>query len=282
MNRMPGWRPPMAGHTPFFVAAAEPRFPYCLYIPKARPPGPAPLLIGIHGSDRRPELLRDILAPLCDRTGAVLLAPLFAIGSTGPDDEPGYKFGLFNGVRYDRALLAMVDDAARRLPLAIDRFAMAGFSGGAQLVLRFMMLQPQRLHAVSIGAPGYVTLLDPSLPWWAGTADFETIFGHPLDTEAIRRIAIHLAIGGSDTETEEIRVPEGHPLWVRGVEKAGPTRISRIEALDASLRAAGCSTQLDYVPNVAHATKRILPVTAVFLEKQLLARDVRPAAPAPS
>ena len=270
----------MAGHTPFFVAAAEPRFPYCLYIPRRRPPGPAPLLIGIHGSDRRPELLRDILAPLCDRTGAVLLAPLFAIGSAGAGDEVGYKFGLFNGVRYDEALLAMVDDAARRLPLLTDRFAMVGFSGGAQLVLRFMLLQPQRLHAVSIGAPGYVTLLDPSLPWWAGTADFEAIFGRALDIEAMRRIAIHLAIGGNDTETEEIRVPEGHPLWVRGVEQAGPTRITRIEALDASLRAAGCTTQLDYVPDVAHATRRILPVAAAFLERQLLARGVSRAAPA--
>ncbi len=200
---MPGWRPAMEGHTPFFACAAEPRFPYCLYVPPRLGPDPAPLVVAVHGSDRRPEALRDLMAPLCDRRGAVLLAPLFPIGSTAPDDEPGYKFGLFRGLRYDQALLAMVADAAARLPLATDRFMLTGFSGGGQFALRFLMLQPHRLSAASIGAPGYVTLLDQALPWWAGTQDFAAIFGQPPDLDAMRRVAIHLVVGADDLD----RVP---------------------------------------------------------------------------
>lgn len=265
---MPGWRPAMEGYTPYFATTAEPRFPYCLYVPPGLGPKPAPLIVAVHGSDRRPEALRDIMAPLCDRHGAVLLAPLFPIGSTAPDDEPGYKFGLFRGLRYDQALLAMIDDAAQRVSLAKDRFMLAGYSGGGQFALRFLLLQPHRLSAVSIGAPGYVTLLDEGLPWWAGIQDFAAIFGHPPDLNAMRQVAIHLVVGADDLETEVLRVPEGHPLWVRGAEQAGPTRIARIEALQASLQAAGCSTRLDHVPGVEHSQEGVYPAVEAFLEGQ--------------
>lgn len=269
MSGAPGWRPSLEGRTPFFACAAEPRFPYCLYVPAGRREGPAPLLVAVHGSDRRPEALRDLFAPLCERTGAVLLAPLFPIGSTAPDDEPGYKFGLFRGLRYDHALLAMVADAAARLPVATDRFALAGFSGGGQFALRFLLLQPHRLAAVSIGAPGYVTLLDEAMPWWAGTADLATVSGHAPDLAAMRRVAVHLVVGAQDTETEVIRVPPGHPLWVPGAERQGPTRIARIEALAASLRAAGIGATLDIVPGIAHDVAGVQPAVEAFLGPRL-------------
>jgi dienelactone hydrolase len=268
---MPGWRPSLEGATPFFACAAEPRFPYCLYVPASRRDGPAPLLVAVHGSDRRPEALRDLCAPLADRTGAVVLLPLFPIGSTAPDDEPGYKFGLFRGLRHDQALLAMIEDAAQRVPLATQRFALAGFSGGGQFAQRFLLLQPHRLRAVSIGAPGYVTLLDDSLPWWSGTADFAAVFGHAPDLAQMRRVAVHLVVGAEDTETEVLRVPEGHPLWVRGAEAAGPTRIARIEALAASLRAAGIAATLDRVPGAGHSAEATFAPVAAFLEPRLAA-----------
>lgn len=266
---MPGWRPAMEGATPFFACAAAPRFPYCLYVPRRRSAAPAPLLVAVHGSDRRPEALRDLCAPLADRTGAVVLLPLFPIGSTAPDDEPGYKFGLFRGLRYDHALLAMIEDAAARLPLATRRFALAGYSGGGQFALRFLMLQPQRLSAVSIGAPGYVTLLDEALPWWSGIGGFADLFGHVPDLEAMRRVAVHLVVGDEDTETEVLRVPQEHPLWVRGAEAAGPTRIARIEALAASLRAAGIAARLDRVPGIGHSAEGTFAPVEAFLEPLL-------------
>jgi pimeloyl-ACP methyl ester carboxylesterase len=269
MTALPGWQPAMVGATPYFATSAEPRFPYCLYVPERRGMGPAPLIVAVHGSDRRPEALRDLMAPFCERSGAVLLLPLFPIGATAPDDEPGYKFGMFRGLRYDQALLAMVADAARRVPIVTERFTLFGYSGGGQFALRFLMLQPRRLAAVSIGAPGYVTLLDPALPWWSGVEDFAEIFGHPPDLEAMREVAIHLVVGADDVETEVLRVPPDHPLWVRGAEQAGPTRIARIEALEASLRGAGCDTRLDHVAGVEHAVEGVFPAVEAFLQSRM-------------
>lgn len=269
MSAAPGWQPAMQGATPFFACAADPRFPYCLYVPARRGAGPAPLLVAVHGSDRKPEALRELCTPLAERTGAVVLAPLFPIGSTAPDDEPGYKFGLFRGLRYDQALLAMVEDAAARVPIDTRRFALAGFSGGGQFALRFLLLQPHRLHAVSIGAPGYVTLVDEALPWWTGIGDFAAVFGHPPDLAAMRRVAVHLVIGAEDTETEVIRLPEGHPLWVPGADRQGATRIARIEALADSLRAQGIAATLDVVPGVGHSGEATFPAVAAFLAPRL-------------
>ena len=131
------------------------------------------------------------------------------------------------------------------------------------------MLQPHRPAAVSIGAPGYVTLLDPALPWWAGIEDFAMIFGHAPDIAAMREVSIHLVVGMDDMETEVLRVPPDHPLWVRGAEQAGPTRVARIEALAASLLAAGCDPRLDHVPDVEHSVEGVFPAVEAFLETRL-------------
>ncbi len=269
MSAMPVWRPPMVGRTAFFAAPAEPRFSYCLYVPQKLPPGPAPLIVSIHGSDRRPEMLRTLLAPLCDRLGAVLLVPLFPIGSVAPDDEPGYKVCLFRGVRYDHALLSMIEDAASRVAIDADRFSMTGFSGGAQFALRFMLLQPHRLRAVSLGAPGYVTLLDKALPWWAGLGGFAETFGHDPDFEALRRVLIQVVIGTKDTDQKLIRTPKGDPALMRGIEQAGMTRIARALSLDASLRAAGCAPLLTHVEGASHAVRDIIAQVEAFLESCL-------------
>ena len=40
------------------------------------------------------------------------------------------------------------------------------------------------------------------------------------DLAAMRRVPVHLVVGDDDTETEVLRVPQDHPLWVRGAEQA--------------------------------------------------------------
>jgi pimeloyl-ACP methyl ester carboxylesterase len=269
MNGWPVWHPARAGRSPFYAAPGYARFSYCIYVPRQRREHPAPLIVAMHGSDRRPEVIRTLHAPLCDRTGAVVLTPLFPIGAVSPDDEPGYKICAFRGMRYDLALLAMIADAAKRVSLAIDRFMMTGFSGGAQFVQRFMMLHPRRLDAVSIGAPGYVSLLDDSLPWWAGTEGFAATFGHPPDIKAMGAVNIQLVIGMKDTTLEHIEVPQGDPRLMDAVEQSGRTRIARMRTLEANLRAAGCDPRLDWVPGAGHAVREIFPAVETFLESRL-------------
>ncbi|MEO3471672.1 alpha/beta hydrolase [Roseomonas sp. CAU 1739] len=280
MNAWPVWEPAPAGRSPFYAAPGYSCFSYCLYVPRQRPEGKAPLIVAMHGSDRRPEVIRTLHAPLCDRTGAVVLTPLFPIGAVAPDDEPGYKVCAFRGMRYDLALLAMVADAATRLPLDIERFMMTGFSGGAQFVQRFLLLHPTRLDTVSIGAPGYVTLLDENLPWWAGTGDFAATFGHPPDIAAMRDVTIQLVIGTRDTGLDHIAVPRGDPRLMEAVERSGATRIGRMLTLEANLRAAGCDARLDWVEGATHAVRETFAAVEAFLAARLGA--ISPAGRVPS
>lgn len=71
-------------------------------------------------------------------------------------------------MRFDLLVLDMIDPAAEIWPLSTDRFALFGYSGGGQFAHRFLYLHPHRPTALSIGAPGNVTLPDPVRPWPAG------------------------------------------------------------------------------------------------------------------
>lgn len=71
-------------------------------------------------------------------------------------------------VRYDSILLDMIDCVAAEWGSVDTRtFAIVGFSGGGQFVHRFFYLYPERVHAVSIGAPGRATPLVDK-PWPEG------------------------------------------------------------------------------------------------------------------
>jgi acetyl esterase/lipase len=144
-----------------------------------------------------------------------------------------------------------------------------GFSGGAQFVNRFLLLQPQRLWAASMAAPGSVTLIDDDRDWWVGTRDLEPHFGRGLDREAIRRVALHLLVGAVDLETAEITHRKSGPYWMDGANSAGATRPERLLALHESLRAAGIACELEILPGVSHDPVPAIARAKVFLATQL-------------
>ena len=120
----------------------------------------------MHGTDRRAQLDRDTWASFGEDRNLVIMSPLFPVGIDGPDDLHGYKNIESAGVRYDRALFGMLDEI--RLRWGVDgeaRFHLAGHSGGGQFALRMLLLHPQRLRGVVIGAPGRLTLVDPGSRW---------------------------------------------------------------------------------------------------------------------
>ena len=230
----------------------NPRFPLCLYVPKsASASDRAPLLVLIHGTTRR-DWMRDSFRDFAERTGTVLLLPLFPVGAAAPDDVHGYKWIDAHAVRYDVLLLDMIDQAAEMWPLASNRFALFGFSGGGQFSHRFLYLHPHRLTALSIGAPGNVTLPDFTRPWPAGLRGLEERFGVELDTDAVQAIPIHLVVGGADTETWEIAKSPDDPVYIGGVNDESTTRIEKLKRLGDALDAFGVSTRLDVVEGAAH------------------------------
>lgn len=255
-----------SGATPIFASRADQRFHYCLYVPAAyRTAGRAlPLVVIVHGTGRAGPQYRDAFASFAEEHGCVVLAPIFPAGIDDPEDLHNFKFIEYHGIRFDRVLLAIVDEVAQRYGLAADRFCMHGFSGGGQFAHRFFYLHPGRLAGVSIGAPGRITRLDDALPWWLGTGGFADKFGAAPDLDAMRRVPVQMVVGDRDVETWEINNP-GDTNWMDGAEKTGRTRIERLQTLRADFAAHGIPVRFDLVPGAAHDGMAVLdPVKEFF------------------
>lgn len=256
------------GATPMFASQVDPRLHYCLYVPELPEGKLAPLVVLQHGTARTAQKYRTAMKAFAERHGAVILAPLFPAGLIDPADLHNYKFIAYRGIRFDHMLLAIVDEVAARYPVAAERFYLHGFSGGGQFTHRFLYLHPDRLAAASIGAPGRITELDDTLPWWLGTKDIEEHFGRPLDLDAIRRVPVHMVVGAEDTDTFEINNP-GESNWLDGCEKTGRTRIERLRTLQRGYESQGIDVTFDLVAGVAHSGTAVLPAVERFFGAQL-------------
>lgn len=257
-----------SGRSAVFACKADPRFSFSLYVPKHAEP-PRNLLVSVHGSARDQHTFREVFVEFAERTNTVVLAPLFPIGVSGDDNSNGYKYLREDDIHYDRVLLDMVAQAEQMLSIQFPPFFLFGFSGGGHFAHRFFYLHPQKLKAVSISAPGSVTLLDREQDWWVGVADIEQRLGGKVDLQRLQQVPVHLSVGLLDIETREITHVEGGKYFMPGANAAGRTRIDRNDQLKASLLQNGVRVQQDRIPNVGHNLHGVLPATLSFLNKQL-------------
>ncbi|KAJ5701193.1 hypothetical protein N7488_008741 [Penicillium malachiteum] len=268
----------LVGHVPLKALEADPRVSYMLYIPPAHYTSDPnsrklPLLVWIHGTRRRLGALEDgDLVSFANTTPCAILAPIFPAGLDGPNDLDSYKLLRSTTFRSDLALLAMLDEIAPRWPgIATDKVFMLGFSGGGQFVHRFLYLNPERLLAVSVGAPGRATVLDERYQWPLGIADVQKLFGRTVNKELIRDVAVQLAVGDEDNE-----VHGGNDFWtwlqkVQGKESDTTRQISNqgrlqvVRYLHAAWELDDINCQLDVVPGAAHEAGKIRPSQLQFL-----------------
>lgn len=242
------------GHSTIFAARSDPRFSYCTYAPAStgNTPQPRQLVVVVHGTGRAFTEYRDAFAEFAKWNNCMVLCPLFPAGPQGDGNRDGFKYLHEGSIRYDEILIDMVDEVAQKFGCDFSRFALFGYSGGGQFVNRFAYLHPERLWALSIGAPGSVTLLDFSQDWWVGVRDFESRFGKPLDVDRLKTLPIHMVVGKADLETWEITHKEGGKFFMAGANDAGHTRPERLETLRKSFAAAGVAATLDLIDNVPH------------------------------
>jgi pimeloyl-ACP methyl ester carboxylesterase len=256
----------LRGATPFFACRADPRFSFCLYVPPGFDSDPSghTLVVTMHGTGRTVEAYRDRFSAFAQYRKCVILAPLFPVGPSGDGNAHGFKVLKEGALRYDDVLLAMVDEAGAMLGTSFGKFMLFGYSGGGHFAHRFFYLHPERLHAVSIGAPGAVTLLDDTRDWWVGTRNVPALFGRAIDREALRRVAVHLVVGAADLETWEINYARGSVQYMDGINDTGRTRIERNTALLKNLEQHGIACRQDIVPNVAHDGTKVLAYVQDF------------------
>lgn len=269
---------PSLGHydrafTPFFAARADPRFCYCLFVPRNYDPDGFEryeLMVLVHGTERGAWKYRERFAAFAERHSCIILAPLFPANTFGSHDLDNYKYIECNGVRYDHILLGMVDEVRERYRLRDQRFLMFGFSGGGHFSHRFFYLHPEHLKAVSIGAPGIVTQLDDQHDFWVGVRDLETRFGHAVDYDTLRHVPVQMVIGANDNETWEISFDESDRLWMPGAQMtASLNRLQRMELLKRSFRAHGIRVRHTIVPGIGHETLGVIPAVKRFFASVL-------------
>jgi len=263
------------GHTALVASQMDQRFCYALYVPESYEPGGRDgrsfdLIVAMHGSARLVLPYRDGFAQIAEELGCFVFAPLFPIGTIEQGDADNYKYIAYRGLRYDLIMLGMIAEVEKRYGVRFGRRVIHGFSGGGQFVHRFAYLHPESLVAASIGAPGKVTLLDDSRDWWMGTRDVERRFGRRIDLDALRRLSVHLIVGGDDLDEEEIFISEDSPLWMPGANDAGRNRIERLKTLRSNLQSQGIQAEMEIVPGIAHhGIGKVVDRASAFFAKVL-------------
>ncbi|RZZ88289.1 alpha/beta hydrolase [Pseudoxanthomonas winnipegensis] len=256
------------GRTPQLACRYDQRFSYCLYLPQTPYTTASRIVVAMHGSERSHQDYCDGFAQLAERSGAVVLAPLFPCGIGDPDDMDNYKYIRYHDIRFDLVLLRMVEEVRQRYGLQPAPLQLFGFSGGAHFAHRFLYLHPRTLEAVSICAPGHPTPLNLHAPCWLGVADLEQQYGQAVDPPAIRQVAIHLAVG----ELDNAELPPLSPRAAPGVPTlqhgAGQTRIERLQALSANYRSCGVDHQFELVPGAGHQRAPLQAAAARFFLRQ--------------
>ncbi|PHQ58707.1 MAG: hypothetical protein COC03_08090 [Robiginitomaculum sp.] len=240
-------------------------YPYYIFIPETISKSPE-IFVTIHGITRNAAEHCLRYAQNFDLDNTVIIAPLFS-----KDAFKHYQILRANdkGKRPCEALDVILDDVATRLEVCTNQFTLSGYSGGGQFAHRYLYLNPNKLIAVSVGAPGTVSQLDPSLKWWPGTANFKELFGHEPNLKAMRGVNIQLIIGENDTETRDVTVSEFSQTWTVGANDAGINRRDRLSTLNNNITDHGMRPEITIVPDVAHEGMRILDEVKAFFSRVL-------------
>ena len=252
----------LTGYTPSFAVQADPRLSYSLFIPEDLRDDEPPLQLWVfmHGTGRRTGLYLDHFAELARAQRAAVLTPLFPAGLDGPDDINNYKLIECAGVRFDEILIDIVAEVSHRWNVEGSRFFLHGFSGGGQFANRFAMMHPDRLGAVSIGAPGQITLPRADLLWPDGVADLADRFGTEFVAEELARVPMQVVVGALDTDAYDLAYisPDGASL----------NRLTKASLLAEAFEAVGAPVRLDVVEAVAHDGAGVLDIVTDFLRSQ--------------
>ena len=157
-----------------------------------------PLVVVVHGSTREAAADRDRFSKLHPYHYATM-APLFPAGLEDRNDWDSYKkpgemflnrrklasISAGEPLYAGAALIAMLKEVGQRWPgIDTNKIILAGFSGGGSFALNFAAMHPERVRAVSVGAP---TSGPPRSGW---------------DWQKIKEIVWQLVVGSNDRSIE--------------------------------------------------------------------------------
>jgi hypothetical protein len=182
--------------------------------------------------------------------------------------------------RLDLQLLAMIDDARRRLAQqgiqVHERILLTGFSASGAFVNRFTALHPERLKAVAAGGVNGMLILPMDridtvrLPFPLGTADFASILNRPFQVDAWRRVPQFIYMGACDTNDavwfDDAYTEDQRKIIYKYLGERMQT--DRWEKCQSLYREAGATVTFRTYPCIGHETNgRIEPEIAEFFRR---------------
>jgi pimeloyl-ACP methyl ester carboxylesterase len=226
---------PMAGVITRHELGCIPRLGYYLYVPASCGEG-APLMVAIHGISCNAKSQVRQFAALAERYGVILAAPRFTAAQFPAYQRLGVRRGAVCS-RPDQALHALVEEVGMLTGARTDRLFLFGHSGGGQFVHRYAMAYPQKVQAVTMGAPGWYTFPDDRRRFPRGVATANAPQVGELCPEQFLQVPMAVFVGARDIYRDEAlntarcidtqqgrnRLERGH-RWIRAMRAAAGSR----------------------------------------------------------
>ena len=212
-----------------------------IYQPVARDPGAAPL-IAVHGIRRGAREQAELLAAQAEASGTTVIAPLFDL-----DRWPQYQKAVVRG-RADKALLRLCDELRAEGIIQGHRFAICGFSGGAQFAHRFAMLHPKLVERLIVSSAGWYTFPDKATFPYGMTPpqNRRAVDDMARNLEAFLQIPITITIGSRDNR-RDANTRSGEAIDAQ----QGPVRFERAhrwaDALKKRARQLGIAAKIETI-----------------------------------
>jgi len=223
--------------------------------------------LSVHEADVKRRAAQN--ASLAGLLKTALLMPVFPRPATDwriythALDRDALVTGKKEYARFDRQLVAMIDDARARMNkdgLKFDRrVLLTGFSASGMFVNRFAFLHPDRVKAAAIGSPGGWAIApaavykEKTLRYPIGTNDFKTVSGKKFDLKRARKVPLFIFLGDKDENDSVVfgdaYEPEDKDLIF---ELFGKTPVERWEISKTLYSQARMNAEFKLYPNVKH------------------------------
>lgn len=232
-------------------SGAMPRLPCHVFIPRERHPD-GRILVSVHGVSRNAGEHLELLRPLAEEHGVVILAPLFAEDRFRDYQRLGRKG---RGPRADLALIRLLNELEGLLGQDTSRVDMFGFSGGAQFAHRFAMAHPQRVRRLTLGAAGWYTMPDRALSYPLGVHDALGLDGVRLGVTAAARLPTLVLVGEHDDNAEDEELNQSNEVCGRQGRNRRERAQTWVQEMNrfAADRGDPASARLLVLPGVDHS-----------------------------
>ncbi len=176
-------------------SAGGPPLTYWAFVPEV--PSPSAALVLVHGSQRHSRQMFRAFLPDAMASDIPVIVPRFPASVF-----PGFQrlAGVAGPMAARVALNETLVDAREVLGVETERFAMCGYSGGAQFAHRFALFEPMRLARLIVVSAGYYTYLDPRLRYPYGIGSSALTGNETPDPDAFLRVPVHVLVGEQDVD----------------------------------------------------------------------------------